>query len=422
MSTYKDTDGRWRYRFSWRGTRYSGSTMPGHNTQKAAAALERAHIEKLEANVFTGVMPTLRDFVERFLSYQEAHTGKLTQKHQRRALRLHTVPTLGALRLDSIDTAEIDGLVTKWRAAGAEPRTCNARLDTIGRLFVMAIEWKLLKSGPTIRKVKVPDDTPRFLTQDEAARLLASAVEKWRSMMFIGLRTGLRIGELRGLQWADVDLSRRVIQVRRTDPGRDKLAASSPKGKRERTIPLTPEAAAVLALDLASAQHRAPADYVWPGFRSRTRIERGRARSENACLKAIHAAAAKAGIQGTGDDAIAWHSLRHTYASWLVLRGVPLRVVQELLGHASIRQTERYAHLAPNMTHHSAVADLDLVLVSAEPAPALPPGPANVEPTEHPTASDTLAKSLVSLPRMELHHHSGNVPELIAHSRFRTES
>ena len=61
-------------------------------------------------------------------------------------------------------------------------------------------------------------------------------------------------------------------------------------------------------------------------------------------------------------ERVSWHTLRHTCASWLVMRGVSLRIVQAVLGHASIRQTETYAHLAPGFAFHAAMTLLDVAL------------------------------------------------------------
>jgi len=385
VPAYKGKAGRWRYRFSFGGKRYGGSTPKGANTKKTAEHLEREHIDKIKERRYAGEMPTLTQFAAQFLDYQKAHTGALTQKVQERALRKHTLPRFGSMKLDDFGAVHVDELVTAWRK-GAAPRTCNQRLDTLGRMLAVAVEWELITKAPRIRKVRVPEDTPRFLTFDEAGKLLDSAPPDWRPMILIALRTGLRIGELRGLQWGDVDVRRRVIQVRRTNPGRNNLKSTSPKGKRERTIPLTEEAIEALEALRSAAVDTGSTDYIWPGKRSRSRMDPARPRSENACLKWIHAIANKAGIQGKGDDAIAWHTLRHTYASWLVLRGVSLRVVQDLLGHASIRQTERYSHLAPNVTHHNAVAALDFAIVTEAKSLALPTGcqPAVDDPPERP--------------------------------------
>jgi len=373
MSAYKDKHGRWRYRFTRNGQRYSGSTLPAYNTKKAAEQLERVHVEKLQANVYTGVMPRVREFIARFLDYQKARFKSSTYKLQRLHLEVHVAGSaIGALPLDAVGSRELDALVTKW-SDSAKPRTVNSRLGTLLRMFAVAVEWKILAAVPTVQALKVPQDTVRFLMEDEAGRLLEAAGPRWRSMILIGLRTGLRVGELRGLQWGDVDLTsdRPQIYVRRTDPGVIGEESTVPKGGRGRTVPLTPDAAACLesVLGIARRKHGriAADDWVWPGADNwKSQRDRRRTRSESGCGNGIWSAIQAAGIKEGKGDRLGWHTLRHTFASWLVIRGVSLRVVQELLGHASIRQTERYAHLAPNATHHGAVAGLDLRLLPSQ--------------------------------------------------------
>jgi integrase len=288
---------------------------------------------------------------------------------------------LGRKLLDEVDRRDIDGLMTAWSAT-AMPRTVNARLVTLLRMFSLAVEWKMIASAPDASSVKVPKDTPRFLSEDEAARLLEAARFKfyersaeWRSMILVGLRTGMRVGELRGLQWGDLDLSRGVVHVQRTDPGNAKMEAGSPKGGRGRVIPLTPDALACLRAHKESELSRIgdnlrPSSWVWPGAENwRDQHNRQRTRTNAGCQVAMQRITERAGIDGAS-----WHTLRHTFASWLVIRGVPLRVVQELLGHASIQMTERYAHLAPGAVNHAVVASLDVPLLSATIVPALPEG------------------------------------------------
>jgi integrase len=384
MSTYQDKrtkPWRWRYAFMHEGRRYSGSAPLAHNTQRTAEALEKERAAKVSDRQFVGVMPTLNDFAKRFLDYQGSRNATLTHESQTVHIDQHVLPELGRRKLDAIAKRDIDHLVVRWKKQGAAPRTINARLGTFARLLAVAKEWKYLREIPEIDSLTVPSDTPRFLTELEAASILAAAEPHWHSMILTGLRTGLRIGELRGLQWGDIDLTRaRSIQVRRTEPGRPDLPANAPKGKRERTAPLTPDA--LTCLESIRPEKPATADWVWPAllYRGKPRSEQGlRARSSSGCFHGIRYAVdhATPKIVETEDDAIAWHTLRHTFASWLVIRGTSLRVVQDLLGHASIRQTERYSHLAPNLTHHAAVAALDYAFSDPDYKPitnALPDG------------------------------------------------
>jgi integrase len=375
MPTKRDPrDGRWRYRFAYEGRRYSGSAPKGHNTQRVAAQLEKAHIERLQKRAYTGVMPTVTDFAKRFLEYQQAHTKPLTFSTNRAHIERHVVPHLGKRKLDEVGRAELAMLSTLWSVQGAAPRTINVRLGTVVRMLGLAEEWGILESVPKAAFVKVPSDVPRFLSDAELRTLLFHASATWRSMVLVGARTGLRIGELRGLQWADIGLGHKpAVHVQRSDPGRCDMDASSPKSNRTRVVPLTADAAECLRELLESARRRrgekwSPSDWVWPGVDNWHHVkDRNRTRSESGCKAAIDRIAKAAGLAD-----VSWHTLRHTFASALVARGVPLRVVQDLLGHASVKVTERYSHLSPNSTHHSAVATLDLELV--DDTKKLPPG------------------------------------------------
>lgn len=352
MPVYKDTDRkgetRWRYRFAYNGERHSGSAPKGSNTKRAAERLEREHLERLMERRYVGRMPTVREFASRFLDHQAARTKPLTQQQQRATIEHHVVPRFGAIKLDRFGLEQIDQLITEWSEVH-KPKTINTRLGTIRRMLSLAVEWDIIPKVPRIRFVRIPKSTPRWLTDDEAASLVAETEPQWREMVVVALKTGLRIGELRGLQWADVDLARRVIQVRRTDPGRRTIEATAPKGNRERTVPLSPDAATALR-DLRPEKARA-SEFVWPALLRRQGETRSRARSEKGCWHAIDRAAKRARLADVG-----WHTLRHTYASHLVMRGVPLRQIQTWLGHASITETEKYSHLAPEFGH--AAADL----------------------------------------------------------------
>jgi integrase len=358
MPAYPDSKGRWRYRFAKNGRRYSGSTPKGGNTKRVAVRMESEHVDRVSLNSYEGKMPTVKDFAKRFLEYQKARTKPLTQKQQVATVNNHIVPAVGGLRVDMFNKERIDGLITKW-GANSKPKTINTRLGTLRRMLVLAKDWKLISEVPKVEFVKVADATPRWLTDAEVAELIKAAEPQWQTMIFVGVRSGLRVGELRGLQWGDVDFARRVINVNRTDPGRKTMDATSPKSNRHRPVPMTGETIQLLAAmkpkDVKSHQ------WVWPALLRRKGETRARARSEKGCWHGVERAARKAGLAG-----VAWHTLRHTYASHLVMRGVPIRNVQKWLGHASVKETEKYAHLYPDHGYADASL-LDTPLLTPDP-------------------------------------------------------
>jgi integrase len=169
--------------------------------------------------------------------------------------------------------------------------------------------------------------------------LIAAADGELKTMILIALRTGLRLGELRGLRWEDVDLqagrirvAQSIVYVKRMgEPGRD--VVTTPKSHKAREVPLSDEARAALRLH----RHlRGPLVFCDAD---------GKPVAFQPIQKLLRKALRRAKLRPLG-----WHALRHTFASHLTMRGVPLKVIQELLGHASITVTMRYAHLMPGIT------------------------------------------------------------------------
>ena len=185
---------------------------------------------------------------------------------------------------------------------------------------------------PEITAGRIPPEPPhrlRWLSKRQACRLLAVARRQRRApyladFIILALHTGMRRGELLGLEWSRVDLRHNVIH----------LEVMGQKGRRDSAVPLNEHARQAL---LRRARYRAelcPAS-PWVFTRHGERLANVRRSFETACRVA--------GIQG-----LRIHDLRHTCAAWLVQTGVPLRTVAEILRHRDIATTMRYAHLAPD--------------------------------------------------------------------------
>jgi integrase len=196
-------------------------------------------------------------------------------------------------------------------------------------MLAVAQEWRLIAHVPAIKWMRVPKPRFDFLRFDEASRLLAAVDEDWRAMVTVAVRTGLRQGELLALRWDEVDLNARKLTVR-FSAWKGKIG--SPKSGRARELPLTPETVALL-----SKLCRRESGFVF------CKAD-GSPFTKGECKHPLWRACRTAGLRRIG-----WHVLRHTFASHLVMRGVPLKAVQELMGHATIEMTMRYAHLSPEM-------------------------------------------------------------------------
>ena len=355
MPAYRDQrSGVWRYRKRVRlldGTTPRIEGTPSLNTKLAAEQAERAHIERLlrgEPDKPKKEVPTFEEFVPEFLAICRMKNKPSEVQTKESIMRWHLLPAFGALRLDRIRYAEIQDFAARTIEKKRSKKTVNNCLTVVRRLLVVAKKRELIEAVPEIEWLKAPKPDFDFLTFDEAARLVAAADPEWSCMIVLALKAGLRQGELLALRREDIDLVTGLLRVRRSVT---RGFVTEPKSGKGRDIPLGDEAIAALK---AERHLRGPLVFCDAA---------GRMWKKNEVKHPLWRACRKAGLRQIG-----WHVLRHTFASHLVMRGAAMKVVQELLGHATIEMTMRYAHLSPDVPRH-AVKLLDGLGSSAAPAP-----------------------------------------------------
>ena len=349
MSVRRDKDGTWRYRIvvklpNGKRTRISGT--PTINTKLEAEREERAHVHRV-LNPPAAVQqakeaPLFAEFGRQFLDICITKDKPSTLRSKEMILRVHLTPAFGTKKLDEIKYGDIVDYSAR-KAKKLQKKTVNNHLSLIHRILTVGCKRGLIVAVPEIEWLKAPQPDFDFLGFEEAEKLVAAAHEDWRCMILLALRTGLRQGELLALRWTDVDLVAGRITVRRSvtkgrvlDPASGELVAmdavTEPKSGKAREVPLGEE-----ILGALKALHRTRSKLVFPDPTGEMRTSNG---SKHPLWRAC---------EGAGIRHIRWHCLRHTFASHLAMRGVPLKVVQELLGHATMDMTMRYAHLSPSV-------------------------------------------------------------------------
>lgn len=352
MSVRKRRNGKWFYR-KWvqlpDGTRTRVFGVPGEyglpNTKQAAEEALRRKLRKLidgepAAQLSPGASPLIRDYARQYLERCALDNKPSTHQTKVGQFDRHILPELGMVRVGEVTSDHLADLKlalsrqrTVWigdKSITVKPLGAKSTNNVLSIFHDMLTSAKrYLPSAPDVEWLTVPEQDFDFLTFDEAPRLLAAAHGIWAPMICIALRCGLRQGELLGLKWDDVDTAKGLLRVKRT-AYRGKIG--SPKGGKWRDVPLGADA--VRALE--SLPHRS--EWVFANTN-------GRRMTEGQCRKPLLSIVARARLRH-----LSWHVLRHTFASHLAMKGVPLRHIQELMGHSTIAMTERYAHLAPAVT------------------------------------------------------------------------
>jgi integrase len=263
-----------------------------------------------------------------------AFSNKRSARDDAIRFRLHLAPRFGAKKLSNITSLHLEDM-KRSLAETLAPATVKQCLALVRQIFNKAALWNLYKGANPVRRVNMPktdNRRVRFLSEGEATLLLDELRKVSRNvhdMAYVALFTGLRAGEIINLTWQDINFDAGTIMVK------------DPKNSESRIAYLNKK---LTELFLARRPEGWTAgDWVFPGKKGE---------KAPALSKTFFRVVYKLGLNENRSDPrdkVVFHTLRHTFASWLAIRGTPLLTIMELMGHKNIAMTMRYAHLIPDV-------------------------------------------------------------------------
>lgn len=292
------------------------------------------------------------------MHFTRGRLSHATHREYRRALELHILPTLGQRPLVSLASGDVDDLIAQLEERGAAPGSIRNTICPLRKLLNDAVRQGLITTNPAANADLPPSQ--EFIGK-ELPRRASDAIRQaltdlaapdpvrpgehdhiWAYYFDVALGTGLRLGELRALQWRHVDRDRRLLRVEQAY-SRDQL--KRPKSEAGiRAVPIFPSVLRALDALAARAVERgiyAPGELIF-------QTENGRPlHPSNVNRRVWQPALRRAGlVKGDGRPLYRFHDLRHTCISRLVAAGADIKLVQVIAGHSNPLITlKRYTHL-----------------------------------------------------------------------------
>lgn len=256
------------------------------------------------------------DLCEKYLKFSKS--GKTPKSHIRDITSIkNLLREFSGTLISDVTSYALESYMNK-RKNVVEPATVNREIACMKHMFNKAVEWGYLGSNKlkAVKRFKEPPARVRYFNDEENENLLRCCNEQLKSIVITALNTGMRKGEILGLQWTDVDMKNRIITLRNT------------KNNEARTIPIND----ILYKELKSIGPEGDGQYVFS--------------HENGDRYDDIKTAFKGALKRAEIKNFRFHDLRHTFASRLVMAGVDIRTVQQLMGHKDIKMTMKYSHLS----------------------------------------------------------------------------
>lgn len=335
--------GRWRDRA---GGRFNRKIGPVDDLTRKQA--ERALQRMIDGDAAPGIVSDRDDTIPavgaRTLTWLEGKGRKRSHLETfERHVRVHMAPFFRDDPIARVDEDDVEAFMARLRRNGLAPKTIRNVHGSLHTVFAYAVRRKLVSRNP-VALVEAPasDCSPdiRYLTLDELAAVVRhiepGAWETWERAIFTTApRTGMRMGELLGWRWGDVDWTAQKGRVRRSWVSGE---MGAPKSRRSsRAVPLVGEV--IGALDRLHQASAFDADEDLVFCNPHTGEPPARSTVNNRF---------KAALQHAGVRHVRFHDLRHTFGTLMASKGTPMRALQELMGHRDLQTTLIYADYAPS--------------------------------------------------------------------------
>ncbi len=291
-------------------------TMAKQILQEKERQVKLGQYDMLEARI-----PTIVEYSEEYLDYQE-NVKQIRSFVRTRACVGHFTRFFGDRKLSDITAVDIDVYKQRRLTEGVKQNTVARELVVIRNLFYHAASRNKFFGKNPVSQSGIPsvnDKKERVLTTEEERRLLDVCPKYLKDAIQLALNTGMRRGEILGLRWDWIDFNENLITLPQTNT----------KNQEMRKVPVNQLIRKIL---LERKLLSGGSDFVFPSEESRT----GHIYWLNRSFKR---ACRLADIEG-----LRFHDFRHTAATRLVESGIPLHAVAKLLGHSTVKITERYSH------------------------------------------------------------------------------
>jgi integrase len=369
-SIFERADGRWcaQLDLGWQNGRRVRKYIYGATAAEVQDALLKARMDHSHGLPVVTERQTVGQFLERWLEDSvKPSVRPLTHEQYRQHVKLYLAPLLGHHRLDKLVPQHVRAFLKRKLEDGLAPRTVQLALVILRKALSQAVNDGMigrnaakLVDGPRVERFE-----GRTLSPEQARAFLDAVVgERLEALYTAALVIGLRMGEALGLRWRDIDLERRTLTVNRILEriGRGNgstLQFVEPKTSRSRRTVTLPEVAAkaLRAHRVRQLEERLAEGSRWRDHELVFPTTIGTPLEPHSLHDDFKRILVKAGL-----PEIRFHDLRHSAASLMLAQGIPLRSIQEILGHSSIALTANlYAHVGEQLKREVADA-MDAIL------------------------------------------------------------
>lgn len=275
---------------------------------------------------------TIEDFKKEFLEYSAGVHSRKTLRTHRTAFR-EFIRVEGNKPMQNIGIREIEHFLSKKKQEASE-WSARKYYGSLASAFEKAVHWELIKENPfrKVKKPKPPEVLPLFFSEQEFEALLSKVPNKdFRELCITALFSGLRLAELLSLRWNDLDFLSKIIQIKNSE-------IFTTKSRKNRIVPMSEDLYTLL---------RERKDNIKCESAFVFHNKKGKPLKEQTISQQFK----KYVIAAKINNRLHFHSMRHSFATHLVKKGVPLFAIQKLLGHSTSKTTEIYSHLLPQQLH-----------------------------------------------------------------------